>query len=159
MSETIKEKVELFDKKFPELTSAWDKATESFHKEFMNTYYDMLPIIDVMKKHSVYFTHPDLPDNIRSPHGPIIARNRFNASEIFVLIDDVQVCSVRAHDGEINEDERIMILGDLVSRLDHKFAWKGLQSLHSRLDVVLSSEAECIAVLADLTTEIQRSRA
>ncbi len=136
-----------FEQNYKTLSSSEENALAQFINAFEKYVAKIYPIIKIMKKHELYFTHPDLP-NIYTIHGPIIGRNKYD-SYIYIYDENGFVQQINYNNDNQSSDRmpfRIFAKG-----CDIKFAYRGIKHIIPRLYEIIKIEEGKINTLTSLT--------
>ncbi|MDR0325890.1 MAG: hypothetical protein LBI19_07350 [Oscillospiraceae bacterium] len=155
MNPDIAKRAELLDEQYAEMSARRIKAAAKLAEEFKKMYEAAEPIMQVMRKHSMYYRHPDLDPRYKTTHGPIVGRND-GLSELYYF-DGHFVNCINARDGKPAEPDPLHV--ELFCQIcDEEFALRGLQWIFTCSDEIISGEKRKAERLEEYAQDIKRSR-
>jgi hypothetical protein len=155
MNDELKKRADEFEKEYQDAMKLRKEKLKIFKDAYVKIYVDLKPIIDVMKKYQAYFQHPDLSQDIKTVHGPIIGSN-LKDGEIYVLNDDFLVFTVNVLN-DVIQDKNLMNFSVFITRCNIEFAWNGLNWLYSSLHEVIEHEKNKIDKIESTIAYMERA--
>jgi hypothetical protein len=141
-----------FDGEFQQIYTVEKDLRVKVIVEIIKKIDEIWPVVQVLKKNNVYFTHPELHD-VKTIHGVIIGVNHKNFSEIYVSYDKHYVYKVHPHDDTL--DKTGILINRFLEHANLDFAYKGIISAMNRPNEVLNGIEEKMKkyeqILQDLT--------
>ncbi len=155
MNSNVVKKIESYSSTREELNKRRSAAIERFIVEFNMLYNDVLPIIKYMQEEKMYFFHPDLGNDVKSIHGPILGKGGPHGT---IFIHDGLFARLVNYGDDTLANSQPIHINKYIDFCDRKMAYRGLNSLYNYLDGLLRLVEEEADDIEDLTQKLTQQR-